>query len=88
MSNERTLKIGRKAELEELIQGLRIEVDVMVSALRDKIGFRDADLSYTEKLDIKSMKVYMKEIERKHGQLSKHVRDLAIINAELMGSEN
>ena len=79
------LKIGRKAELEELIQALRIEVDVMVCALRDKLGFRDADLSYTEKLDVKTMKVYMKEIELKHGKLAKHVRDLAIINQELLG---
>jgi hypothetical protein len=85
MSNERIFKVGRKAELEELLRARRIEVDLLVRAVRDLFEPRDDALAYTEKIDIYRMKVYMKEIERKYAELSKIAKDLAIVKSDLDG---
>ncbi len=85
MKTDRTYKLGRRAELSELQQAHRIEIDVLVRALRDLFEPRDVELAYTEKIEIPRLKVYMKEIERKYIALSKVSKELAILNAELDG---
>jgi hypothetical protein len=85
--NERTYKLGRRAELIELQQSRRIEIDLLVRALRDLFEPRDVELVYTEKINIVSMKVYMREIEKKHTVLAKICKDLTMLNEELYGSE-
>lgn len=85
MKNDRTYKIGRKAELIELQKSHRIEIDALVMAMRDQFEPRDVELAYTEKIDIQRLKVYLKEIERKYIQLSKISKELAILIAELDG---
>lgn len=85
MKNERHYKVGRHAELLDLQQSRRIEVDIMVQALRDLFEPHDVELAYTERIDIQRMKVYMKEIERKHTELGRIVRELAILTVELAG---
>lgn len=85
MKNERHYKVGRRAELVELQQSRRIEVDMMVGALRGLFEPHDVELAYTERIDIQRMKVYVKEIERKHTELGRIVKELAILNVELDG---
>jgi hypothetical protein len=85
MKSERTYKLGRQAELIELQKGYRIEIDVVVSAVRDLFEPRDPDLAYTEKIDLARLRIFTKEIERKSLQLSKIARELAMLNAELDG---
>jgi predicted SAM-dependent methyltransferase len=81
--NERTYKLGRRTELIELQQARRIEIDLLVRALRDLFEPRDVDLAYTEHINVVSMKVYMKEIEKKHAALAKICRELAVLQEEL-----
>jgi hypothetical protein len=85
MNHERTYKVGRRAELVELQQSRRVEVDTMVQALRNLFEPHDVELAYTERIDIQRMKVYMKEIERKHAELGRIVKELAILRVELDG---
>jgi len=85
MKNDRTFKIGRRAELEELQRGHRINIDVLASAIKDQFEPRDPNLAYTEKIDVARLKVYLKEIERKSIELSKVSKELAMLNDELGG---
>ena len=86
--NERTYKLGRRAELVELQQSRRIEIDLLVRALRDLFEPRDVELAYTEKINVVSMKVYMREIEKKHAALAKICKDLTVLNEELYACES
>lgn len=83
MNKDRTYKIGRRAELQELQKGHRINIDVLASAIKDQFEPRDPTLTYTEKIDVARLKVYMKEIERKSIELSKVSKELAMLNEEL-----
>jgi hypothetical protein len=83
MSKERQYKLGRRVELQEMQTAMRIEIDLLVRAVRDLFEPRDVELAYTEKINVTSMMVYTKEIERKHKALIKVCKELAMLNDEL-----
>jgi hypothetical protein len=87
MSKERQQKLGRRVELKEMQQAMRIEIDLLVRAVRDLFEPRDVELAYTEKIDTTRMMIYMKEIERKHRALAKVCKEIAILDDELDGEQ-
>lgn len=82
MSKERQQKLGQLVELKETRQNMRIEIDLLVRAVKDLLEPRDVELAYTEKINTKSMMVYVKEIERKHKALAKICSEIAVLEDE------
>lgn len=82
-SNDRLVKIGRRAELQELRQSKRIEINLLVLGAKDCFGIQDVDLSYTERINSKNLLVYTREIATKSSELAKIVKELAMLENEL-----
>lgn len=83
MSKEILEKKGRLVELDELIREYRIEIDEYLKIIKDNFGVRNADLSYVEKIDLKKIKIFFKEIERKQGLLAAVVKEKVMLREEL-----
>lgn len=83
MITSRTTLLGRKAEYEERVQILKIEIDTAVKGIILHFEPLDLDLKYVENILPERLKVNVCTIDRKMKDLKKALLELDNLNKEL-----
>lgn len=85
---QRTMNLGRLAELKEQQLTLRVEIDAAVKAMIYQFEPLDADLAYVDKIMPDRLLVYVKTIDRKKKDLDKKNTEIKRLEAEVNGTES
>lgn len=85
---QRTMNLGRLAELKEQQLTLRVEIDAAVKAMIYQFEPLDADLAYVDKIMPDRLSVYVKTIERKKKSLDKLNTEVKRLEVEVGNTES
>ena len=85
-STQRTMNLGRLAELKEQALTLRVEIDAAVKTMIYQFDPMDADLAYVDKIIPERLTIYVKSIDRKKKLLDRLNVEIRRLEEELGSS--
>lgn len=83
MSNQRTMNLGRKAELMRRLEDLRITIHNNISGMLFHLDPMDADLQYVERFRIDRLEASLREIKKLRAEFDAIKREIERLNREL-----